>query len=319
MINFLCPECKKEIDFQPKRPALECTNCKLQFEKINGVLKFTAKAQYADSFSTEWTHFRKTQLDSYTGTRISEGLFFEYTGWQPSDLKGKRVLDVGCGTGRYLEVVLKEEPESLVGVDLSEAVYVAAENLLLKNNRLMLLQCDANHLPLPDQVFDFVYSIGVIHHTPDPYKTWKNLVRLVKPGGRFAIWVYGKGRGNRLPSWIPRPIYLYQFLSNRIIPSGTMLKIVLSYVPWAIKLNRQPLIGRITRQLFPAIDYKGRFPLSDEMLIEWACLDTFDCLTPKYARTYTVDEIIGWYKNNGFCDIKVGKHLVSVSGKKLLT
>ena len=98
-----------------------------------------------------------------------------------------------------------------------------------------------------------------------------------------------------------------------------MLKIVLSYVPWAINLNRQPLIGCITRQLFPAIDYKGRFPLSDEMLIEWACLDTFDCLTPKYARTYTVDEIIGWYKNNGFCDIKVGKHLVSVSGEKLLT
>ena len=182
--------------------------------------------------------------------------------------------------------------------------------------RLVLLQCDANHLPIPSHTFDVVYSIGVIHHTPDPYKTWMNLIRLVKPGGRLCIWVYGKGRGNRFRSWIPRPIYLYRFLAKRVFPANVVLKIILSYVPWAINLNRLPLIGFFTRQLFPVIDYKGRFPLSDKMLTEWACLDTFDNLTPKYAHTFSLEQIMAWYKTNGFDEIRVGKDPVFVSGRK---
>ena len=66
---------------------------------INGVIDFENDTNYADNFGDQWSRFPKLQLDSFNGTKISEKRFFGALKLEPDELKGKLVLDVGCGTG----------------------------------------------------------------------------------------------------------------------------------------------------------------------------------------------------------------------------
>src|SRR6185295_20416053 len=73
---------------------------------VNSIPRFVEKSNYADSFGFQWTKFRETQLDSSSGLPISADRFYSFTGWSPAQLAGKRVLDVGCGAGRFAEIAL---------------------------------------------------------------------------------------------------------------------------------------------------------------------------------------------------------------------
>ena len=66
----------------------------------NEIPRFVPKSNYADNFGMQWNHFSRTQLDSYTNIPISSDRFWLSTNWNPDDMKGKWVLDVGCGAGR---------------------------------------------------------------------------------------------------------------------------------------------------------------------------------------------------------------------------
>ena len=76
---------------------LSCSACGRRFPEVRGVLRFVAEGNYADSFGYQWRRFQRTQLDDADGN-MSERDFIRKTGLQPEDLKGKLVLDVGCGS-----------------------------------------------------------------------------------------------------------------------------------------------------------------------------------------------------------------------------
>jgi SAM-dependent methyltransferase len=98
------------------------------------------------------------------------------------------VLEVGCGSGRFLKYV-STRAGFVVGVDPSHAVF-AADNLLGKNEKVVLARASANNLPFADGAFDFVYSIGVLHHIPDTARAMQACVDKVKPGGYFFTYLY---------------------------------------------------------------------------------------------------------------------------------
>jgi SAM-dependent methyltransferase len=82
---------------------------------------------YVASFSFEWKRRQRTQFDS--GSRkLSESTFVVSTGTRPQELAGKLVLDVGCRSGRIMDVLARAGAE-IVGLDLSLAVDVARQNL----------------------------------------------------------------------------------------------------------------------------------------------------------------------------------------------
>ncbi len=105
----------------------------------------------------QWNTFSKTQLDSHSGHPISANRFWEATGWKPSDLAGQRVLDVGCGAGRFAEVALEAGAE-VVALDYSNAVDACYENLG-RSERLLVVQGDVYSLPFRKGDFAFVYSL----------------------------------------------------------------------------------------------------------------------------------------------------------------
>lgn len=101
---------------------------------------------------------------------------------------GHQVLEVGCGSGRFIKY-LAGRAGFITGIDPSEAVFAASE-LIGKNPRVRLVRTSASALPFDDESFDFVYSIGVLHHIPDTAGAMKDCVRKLKKGGYFLTYIY---------------------------------------------------------------------------------------------------------------------------------
>jgi len=95
---------------------------------LGGVWDLIGEQNYPHSFSTQWAEFGQVQLDSINGTTVSADQFQQVTGWSNGDLEGRRVLDAGCGAGRYSEIV-PSFGARLTALDLFEAAYTASANL----------------------------------------------------------------------------------------------------------------------------------------------------------------------------------------------
>src|ERR1035437_9348500 len=96
-----------------------CPGCKRVYPNVQGIARFVDAQHYAASFGFQWHRYQKTQLD-HDELRESERHFLAKTALRPEDLKGKLVLDVGCGMGRFAEVATRWGAR-VVGVDLSAA------------------------------------------------------------------------------------------------------------------------------------------------------------------------------------------------------
>jgi ubiquinone/menaquinone biosynthesis C-methylase UbiE/uncharacterized protein YbaR (Trm112 family) len=191
-----CPNCKCEFDLiiaaeeqgEIKEGKLICKSCSAEYIISNYIPRFVKDDMYVDSFSFEWNLHRATQLDSISRTKESEETFRKKTGFNLKKLTDKLVLDVGCGAGRFMEVVEKCSGE-IVGIDLSFSVDAAFKNLGFKEN-VHIIQADVFDLPFKEEVFDYIYSIGVLHHTPNTEKAFKCLPKFLKNEGEIAIWIY---------------------------------------------------------------------------------------------------------------------------------
>lgn len=120
------------------------------------------------SFGFQWTHYKDIIKD------VERFVFLQKTGIEPSFLKGKLVLDVGCGYGRYSYAALEFGGKEVIGIDLSRAVESAYANTIEYPN-IHILQADTFYLPFKEEIFDVIFSIGVLHHTPSPKEAFMKL------------------------------------------------------------------------------------------------------------------------------------------------
>jgi SAM-dependent methyltransferase len=275
--------------------------------------RFVPESTYADSFGFQWNRFRRTQLDSYTGQPISAERFYKATGWQPEELKGSLVLDVGCGAGRFAEVALTAGAK-VVAIDYSNAVDACYANLG-HHPDLLVIQADIYALPFRHGLFDFVYSLGVLQHTPDAERAFKALPPMLKSGGRLCVDVYER-------SWesLFHPKYWLRPFTKRL-SKDFLLKIVESSVPFLLPISRAvgslPLFGSFLKRLVPVANYYGVYQLGDDALYEWAVLDTFDWLSPTYDKPQTRKTLRRWLEEAGLKNIEVVEagHLVGRGSK----
>ena len=151
----------------------------------------------------------------------SVGLFFERHKRWGIDLgwfKGKVCLDAGCGGGRFLVALSRLGVKEVVGVDISCSAIETANQRLKERviNNAKALQSSVLGLPFGDSYFDYIVSSGVIHHTPKPHAAFKELVRVLKPGGKIFLSVYGRGG----LKWFTNDIFRYSVC--RVIPFKMM-------------------------------------------------------------------------------------------------
>lgn len=106
---------------------------------------------------------------------------------------GDKVLEVGCGIGTDLMQYAKAGAK-VVGVDLTpEAIKVTKDRFKKMNLAGRFLVADAEKLPFKSKTFDFVFSFGVIHHTPNPEKAIREIYRVLKPSGKAVVMLYARG------------------------------------------------------------------------------------------------------------------------------
>lgn len=273
----------------------------LRYPVVRGIPRFVPATNYADSFGLQWNRFRRTQLDSDSGHPISRDRFFRYTGWRPEELRDARVLDVGCGAGRFTEVALAAGA-NVVAVDYSSAVDACHENHAT-SSRLDVVQADVYALPLSPGAFDFVYCMGVLQHTPDVRRAFLALPPMLRRGGRLAVDVYPKLRRNAIwPKYWLRPF-------TRRLPADRLFRMVERLVPVLLPasraLGRVPMVGRHLRWAIPVANYEGVLPLSPRQQSEWAVLDTFDMLAPTYDQPQDEATLRAWFAEAGMGDVFV--------------
>lgn len=116
--------------------------------------------------------------------------------------KGQKVLEVGVGAGTDFIRFVRAGAQAW-GIDLTEhAVDLVKRRLAREGLAAEVSQGDAENLPFPDHEFDFVYSWGVVHHTPNTERAIAEIVRVTKPGGRVCVMVYHRHSIVALQCWI---------------------------------------------------------------------------------------------------------------------
>jgi ubiquinone/menaquinone biosynthesis C-methylase UbiE/uncharacterized protein YbaR (Trm112 family) len=298
-----CPACKRDLQIETAASEtqvietgnLRCTNGH-SYPITRGIPRFVSSDGYASNFGFEWNLHKKTQLDTAT-MHESEETFVEKTGFRPEDLEGKLVLDVGCGMGRFSDVASRWGA-TVVGIDLTSAVDAAYANIGTRDN-VNLAQADVFELPFRDETFDFIFSIGVLHHSPDTRKAFEQLPRLLKPGGRIAIWVYKRMKTSHIAS------DLYRHVTTRL-PKRFLYALCHVAIPW-YHVSRVPVLGEVTRRVLPTGLHADP---------EWRVLDTFDWYSPTYQWKHDQSEVLEWFESQGLVALRPLNFPVSMQGMR---
>ena len=283
------------------------------FQKYDSIPRFEKNSNYADSFGLQWNTFRRTQLDSYTNTTISEERLARIAGGSLEVFDGKRTLEAGCGAGRFTEVMLKAGA-MIFATDISSAVNANYENCG-KNKHYFVCQADISRLPVRPSQFEIVVCVGVVQHTPDPEETIKSLCSYLVPGGMLLIDHYPPN----YPIGFFRRI-LRRKLINKNSAEALSYCTQLTEMLWPLhrfmwkffrespfrKIPLLPKIRSVFLRISPLVDYHDAyFELGPELLKTWALLDTHDTLTDVYKHLRSKEQISDILNKLGMENIQV--------------
>lgn len=308
---LVCPKCagalaldvEREIDQEIMEGALTCSTCASTFPIVRGVPRMTADMDdlqaVARSFGFEWKAHHQGALEDDTlfgRTRDQDwDYFLSALAVTEGDLDGKVMLDAGCGSARLTQQMAARPGSVVIGIDMNDAVDEAFQASRHLPN-VHIVQANILSLPLAKHAFDVVWSNGVIHHTPDAAAAHHALSECVKPGGRMYVWVYAK-RFN--PLRFTKDVFDLLRLSR--LPAPVLLQIskLISY-PYLVLLR----VYRGVRSI-PGLRPRGAFGRQTirprtlkELQLSW-----FDALSPEFDSRHTEDEVIEWFRREGFGNI----------------
>jgi SAM-dependent methyltransferase len=310
-LNYLaCPNCGGELtlrgDVREENQhvmagTLACVQCQTQFSIRDGVPVLlpasleTVKLETASRFAEEWTRWK--DLRGY----YEEEFFAWVAPVTGEDFKGKTVFEGGCGKGRHTAIVASHGARAIVSLDLGESAFVAfAHTRDLPNAHVVL--GDLLHPPVRP-VFDMAFSVGVLHHLPDPAAGFASLASRVRNGGRVVFWVYGY-EGNE---WITRYINPIRKAVTSRLPAGLLRVLCLapSAFLWAvIKLFYRPRANGKGPKHLPYGDY---FAAMHSYPFDEIHANVFDQLVTPVAFYLKEEEVRPWL-STGLQDTLLRSH-----------
>jgi len=274
---------------------LGSNNYKRAYRIVRGVPRFV-ESHYATGFGLQWNIHESTQIDNER-TKHSTQRFWGETGFDEKALANQVVLDAGCGAGRFTDVVSRAKGR-VIGVDLSEAVDAAYRTLGAREN-VAIVQASIFELPFLPGTFDYVYTIGVIQHTPDPLRALRCIASMGKPdGGQVGVSWYKKYWYTYLHQkyWL-RPIF-------RNWDERKLYEFVEWYAPYMLKISRAlsliPGFSKLADRILPVANRDSIPGLSEEDKLKWAVLDTFDWYNPTYDKPQKWKDVIAVMEEYGY-------------------
>ncbi len=209
-------------------------------------------------------------------------------------LAGKVGLDAGCGKGRYTRFVAPHLA-AVVALDGSAAVESAVRNLGGFSN-VLVVRSDLRAAPFRPSSFDFIMSLGVLHHLDDPRAGFERLVRQLAPGGRFLLYLYSRpaGRGLRASALSAAAALrrLTVRMPHRILRLVTVPIAAALYVAVVTPGHLGDRLGVAALGKLPMDAYRGK-PFRSLVL------DTFDRLSAPVEHRYVWSELEPWFAEAG--------------------
>ncbi len=247
------------------------------------------QGQIIDRFGYEWTEFKAYDSDNFI--YWIEPIETQFFG-------GKLGLDIGCGAGRHSAEAASYGAE-MVSIDLSWSVDSAVERSRTIPN-MNVVQADVFAPPFAPETFDFIFSLGVLHHTPDPPRAFDSVVPLAREGGAVLVMIYGSQR-----KWVIRLLAAARFVTNRL--PNPVIKAVSHLGGVCDEFFIQPYralralgLERMAKAMFPTrIMNYADFSYRD-IVTDW-----FDRLSYPEVHYYDDEQIRDWYESNAFRDILV--------------
>jgi len=280
-----CPRCHASIS-----DAIGCPQCGLQYSL--GATRFIEDAGSDAGFDERWNQHRKPQA-------TTEPQFWAKTLWKPEELKGKLVLDGGCGIGRFSAIASRCGADVLA-LDVSPSGIAATADNAPEAFRI----CSSIlNIPLQDATVDYAFSIGVLHHTGSTKKGFDEMARVVKPGGKLAVWVYSNPGGTKQTD--AAITFLHDV--TRAIPPEVLHRICMKHAG-PLYDAFYPSWSELAQVIRPSFSPDAAERQSD----------FFDWHAPTYRDHYSIEELSSWFKAVGFKDLKKTELPTGISATKNL-
>jgi SAM-dependent methyltransferase len=281
----------------------------------DGIDWFADRDNYTAAFGAQWLRHANTQLDSHSGLPITRDRVERLLGPLWPQLPGMLVLEAGCGSGRFTEVIL-DQGSVVTSFDLSRAVE-ANRRQFDGNERHRVFGGSILDIPFAPGQYDLVFCPGVIQHTPDTEASIAALWRQVRPGG----WLVFDHYRHNLSTWT-RSVWLFRAVFRRLPPERG-LQATEALVRWLLPVHRRVsghrLVEMVLNRVSPVTSYYSSFPgLSDKDQLEWARLDTHDNLTDFYKRHRTEPQLRRTVEALGAVDVVTDttRYVVEVRARK---
>jgi SAM-dependent methyltransferase len=300
-VELVCPRCQGTLEAVGE--GLECAACSVRYPVSRGVARLlpdavaSGDARTAEAFAWHGQEFTEVLPEH-------EQHFLDVIAPRdPAIFEGKVVLDAGCGPGRHALFAARYGARDVWAVDLGEAVETA-HRLTIDEPSVRVLQADLLNPPFPpgeaERGFDFIFSLGVIHHLDDPAAAVRSLARLLRPGGELFVWVYAH-EGNALARYVVEPL---RQLSTRLPPRALrLLTLPLAATMHALaKLVYKPARGTRLERWLPARGHFG--PLADFSFRRNQSVVADQLVAPKTRYVHEA-ELRGWLEAAGLEAVEV--------------
>jgi len=314
LLDFLvCPICKNSLKLAVRLKEEEnivqgflICPCGKSYPIVNSIPRILPEASFSnadqcrtmETFGFQWNIFNKMSSKF-------EDNFLNYIYPVKKDFfNGKLGLDAGCGFGRHIFYAAQFGAE-MIGMDLSSAIDSTYANTKNFKN-IHLVQCDIYNLPFKKETFDFIYSIGVLHHLPDPEKGFKSLAPFLKKDASIFVWVYSKRR--KFANFI---IETFRKLTRKLpLKLIFFVSYLLAFLEWVLLIMPYKMIRALgVPQKFADKIFFARIRLYSQYPFQVSCADWFDRLSPPIRFYYNCEELKQWFEG-----VKLVNIIISETG-----